>query len=98
MFNEISRLLEALCENWREKVLSINMDGDRSMVGSVRGLAARMENVAKPGYLSVWCRLHQVDLFMQRGFKALKWDSFYKELLDVISCCSGWQYFTSLYG
>jgi hypothetical protein len=55
------------------------------MVGSVRGVATRMENVAKPGFLRVWCGLHQVDIFMQRVFKALKSESFYKELTDVIS-------------
>jgi hypothetical protein len=57
MFNELCRLLDALCENWRDKVLSISTDGDRSMVGSVRGVATRMENVAKPGFLRVWCGL-----------------------------------------
>jgi hypothetical protein len=49
MFKELSRLLDALCEKWREKVLSISTDGDQSIVGSVRGVATRMENVAKPG-------------------------------------------------
>jgi hypothetical protein len=55
------------------------------MVGSVRGVATRMENVAKPGFLRVWCRLHQVDLVMQRVFKALKSESFYREFTEVIS-------------
>jgi hypothetical protein len=66
MFIELSRLLDALCENWRDKVLPISTDGDRSMVGSVRGVATRMENVSKPGFLRVWCGIHQVDLVMQR--------------------------------
>jgi hypothetical protein len=47
IFIGISRLLKALCENWRDKGLSVSPDGERSMFGSVRGVATRMENVAK---------------------------------------------------
>jgi hypothetical protein len=76
MFNDLSRLLAGLCENCRDKVLSISTDGGRSMVGSVRGVATRIENVAKPGFLRVWCGLHQIYLVMQRVFEALKSESF----------------------
>jgi hypothetical protein len=55
MFNEHSRLLEALCKNWRVKISSFSTDGDCSMAGSVRGDATRMEKVAKPGFVRVWC-------------------------------------------
>jgi hypothetical protein len=77
MFNELSRLLEALCENWREKVFSVSTDGDRSAVGSERGVAKRMENVEKHGLLCVRCALHQDYLVMLRVFKALTQGSFY---------------------
>jgi hypothetical protein len=55
------------------------------MTGSVRGVATRMEQVANPGFIQVWCGLHQVDLVMQRVFKSLKEEEFYKVLTDIIS-------------
>jgi hypothetical protein len=85
IFNEVSCLLDALCENWRDKVLSMSTDSDRGMVGSVRVVATRMENAAEEVFLRVWCGLHHVDLFMQEAFKSLKSESFYKELMDYIS-------------
>jgi hypothetical protein len=85
MFNELSRLLDALCENWRDKVLFISADGDRSMDGSMRGVATRMENISKPVSLRIWCGDHQVDLFVQGVFKYFDSGSFYKELMDVVS-------------
>jgi hypothetical protein len=53
--------------------------GWRTQDGSVRGVAARMEDVAKPGFLLVWCGIHQVDLVMKRVFTALKSSVFLQE-------------------
>jgi hypothetical protein len=55
------------------------------MTGSARGVATRMEQIAKPGFIRVWCGLHQVDLVTYRVFKSLEEKEFYKELTDVIS-------------
>jgi hypothetical protein len=57
----------------------MSTDGERRMVGSVRGVATRMEDVAKPGFLLVWCGIHQVDLVMKRVFTALKSSVFLHE-------------------
>jgi hypothetical protein len=77
VFNDLSRLREALCENWSEKGLSISKDAERNTAGSERGLATTMENVQKHELLCVRRELHQDDLVMLRVFKSLTQESFY---------------------
>jgi hypothetical protein len=85
MFNACCALLDPLCPSWKSKLLSISTDGDRSMVGAVRGVSTRLELVALPGFIRVWCGVHQLDLVMQKVFKSLCDGTFYSKLTDLIS-------------
>jgi hypothetical protein len=49
MFNAMADVLDTLCENWREKVIGVTTDGDRSMTGQVKGVASRIERETPDG-------------------------------------------------
>jgi hypothetical protein len=70
IFNEMADVLDKLCENWREKVIGVTTDGDRSMTCQVKGVASRIERETPDGMMCrVWCCLQQLDLIMQRSLK-----------------------------
>lgn len=84
MFIDLGRFLDALCLEWKRKLISMSTDGGRSMVSCVHGVATRTEAVAKPGFVRAWCGLRWVDLVMQRIFKSLKEDQICKGLKGII--------------
>jgi hypothetical protein len=85
MFNAMADVIDNLCENWREKVIGVTTDGDRSMTGQVKGVASRIEKETPDGPICrVWCGLHQLDLIMQRLLKNICDEEFYRDLTSVI--------------
>jgi hypothetical protein len=84
MFEALVRFMDALYLPWRETLVGISTDGDRSMTGRVQGLVTRVDAVTSTRLIRVWCGLHQLDLVMQQVFKRALDDEFYSNLTAVI--------------
>lgn len=55
----------ALYATWCTKITKVATNGERMMTGQRQGVVSRMQNVAKPGFVEVWCGAHQLDFRMQ---------------------------------
>jgi hypothetical protein len=77
MFSAMAHVLDQLCPSWRDKIVGVATDGDRSMTAGVKGVATRIENETTDGTICrVWCGLHQLDLVMQRNLKSICVETF----------------------
>ena len=80
-----AQILNVVDPYWKLKLLGFSTDGASNMTGSVRGLATRLEQVALPGFIRVWCAVHQLDLVMQKTLQAFCENIFLPLLLGLIS-------------
>ena len=58
MFEIASKALDTLCTEWRDIIIGISTDGERKMTGHISGVATRFQEVAKPGFIRIWCGAH----------------------------------------
>jgi hypothetical protein len=84
MFKTLAVFMDALCPSWKQRVISVSTDGDRSMTGHISGMSTRIEQVATPGFIRIWCGLHQLDLVMQRVFVNALDEEFLGQLTSLI--------------
>ena len=85
MFNVIETVLNALCANWKSKLIACSTDGAANMTGRISGLVTRIANVGLSGFVRIWCALHQIDLVMQKIFRKVDNSQFYPALTGMIS-------------
>ena len=85
MFDVIETVLNALCENWKSKIIACSTDGAENMTGRISGLFTRIANVALSGLFRIRCALHQIDLVMQNIFRKVVNSQFYPALTVMIS-------------
>ena len=69
MFEMFTRLFDALCPLWRDKLIGCSTDGPANMTGNISGFVTRIQNVVRPNFVRVWCLLHQIDIVMQNAYK-----------------------------
>jgi len=81
----ITRILDVLCSNWREKLIGLGSDGENKMTGQHAGVVTQIERQAQHRVYRTWCALHQLDLVMQYGYKDLMDGKFLKYTTDFIS-------------
>ncbi|KAH6601738.1 hypothetical protein BASA61_001822 [Batrachochytrium salamandrivorans] len=84
MFEVLVKFMDALYSPWREILISSSTDGARSMTGRIQGLATRIDQCTAGKLIRIWCGLHQLDLVMQRVFKASLDEKFYSTLTALI--------------
>lgn len=68
IFIHAAILLDVLHTEWKNTLLSITTDKEREMTGHAQGDATCFEQVAKPGYVCIWCGLHHLDLCLQKFY------------------------------
>ncbi|KAF4041411.1 hypothetical protein GN244_ATG06410 [Phytophthora infestans] len=85
MFNAIIPVLDVLCPDWKEVMLGVTTDGERKMTGSSKGMATRFQKVCSSGFMRVWCGLHQLDLVLQKAFKAARMGQFHSSMTSTIA-------------
>ena len=64
----IAKFLDALCNNWKSKLISVSTDGASNMHGRFQGAVTRLDDVCLPGFYRIWCGAHQLDLVIQSIF------------------------------
>ena len=84
MFDAFQRFFDVLCPSWKRKVLSCASNGEAKMTGWISGFVTRMENVALPGFIRIWCAAHQLDIVMHRFYAGLLDEKFYRDLTWLI--------------
>ena len=57
----ISKFLDALCEKWKKKLISVSTDGASNMHGRHQGAVTRLDQVCLDGFYRIWCGAHQLD-------------------------------------
>ena len=67
MFNGVKQVLDALCSDWRDRLIGITTDGAMNMVGKFRGLATNLQHSVtnKSDFYRVWCGAHQLYLVVK---------------------------------
>ena len=71
IFKVIETVLNALCANWKSKLIACSTGGDENMTGRISGLVTRIANVGISEFVRTGCALHQIDLVMQKIFRKL---------------------------
>lgn len=85
IYDMIETIFDVLCPDWKSKLIACSTDGAANMTGHISGLVTRLSNVALPGFVRIWCSLHQIDLVMQQIFRKVDDERFYPVLTRMIS-------------
>ena len=85
IFDTASKALDVICPSWRDTIIGVSTDGERKMTGHISGVATRFQNVAKPGFIRIWCGAHQLDIVLQSAYSKLGDNLFYCQLTALIS-------------
>ena len=64
-------MVGAIYLDWREIIIGSSSDGAKKMKGQHKGVITRIQRIAKPGFMRVWCGAHQLDLCMQSFYLAI---------------------------
>jgi hypothetical protein len=67
LFNFVVRLLDALCPDWRSRLVGSSTDSTPSMTGSTKGFSTRLASaVLEFGpFFRIWCLEHQLDIIVK---------------------------------
>ena len=88
----ISKFLDAMCDNWRKKMISASTDGASNMQGRHQGAVTRLDQVCNGGFYRVWCGAHQLDLVVQDIFIKMLDSSFVERTRAVTGYLRRQQY------
>ena len=71
IFSLCGKLLGTLVPEWRLQILGFSSDGERTMIGRIRGVATKFEEAAENEIVRVWCGLQQSYLVAQAEYRNL---------------------------
>ena len=71
--------------SWKDNVVGISTDSERKMTNRISCIAMMFQNVAKPGFICVWCGAHQINIFLQGRYYKFGDNAFYQQLTRLIS-------------
>jgi hypothetical protein len=74
----INTMLDSLCPNWKDKLISIASDGENTMTGRNGGVVTLIANQCTNPVLRVWCVPHQLDLVVKMATNGVNDGAFYK--------------------
>ena len=64
IFYTAAKDFDVLCPSWKDSIIGVLKDGERKMTGRISGVAVRLQNIAKPGFIHIWCGAHQLDIVL----------------------------------
>jgi hypothetical protein len=74
----IKTVMNVLCPNWNDKLISIASDRENTMTGRTGGVVTLLERQCTNPVLRVWCVPHQLDLVVKRATVGLDDGEVYK--------------------
>lgn len=81
----VVNVLDVLCPNWKTSLICATTDGARDMTGRIQGLVTRIGQVVSPGFLRVWCLLHQLDILMRKQYHSLYGGEYWSTMIKSVS-------------
>ena len=94
IFDTFAKAMDALYLDWRKKIIGASTDGEKKMTGRHQGVVTRIQRVAHPGFMRIWCGAHQLDLCMQSFYLAIP-EAFYSTLTLLVAYLRRQQKFIS---
>lgn len=85
LYDLVKSAFDILCPDWRRKLISAGSDGGSNMIGRYQGVVTRLEQEAEFEIYRTWCGLHQLDLIVEAGYKALMDGEFYQRLGQFVA-------------
>ena len=64
-------MVDAIYLDWREIIIGASLDGEKKMIWRHQGVIMRIQRIAKPGFMRVWCGAHQLDFCIQLFYLAI---------------------------
>ena len=71
-----AKALDVLCLLWKDSIIGVSTDGERKITGRISGVRTRFQNVANPGFISIWCGACQLDIVLLSAYIKLGEKSF----------------------
>jgi hypothetical protein len=73
LYSFFSKVFEALCSTWKERIIGSSTDGAPNMTGCNVGFTTRLAIAAgvDRGFYHVWCLAHQLDLTIKASLHAI---------------------------
>ena len=84
VYRHASAVLDVLCPQWRNMLISISTDGEPRMTGRIAVVAMLFKQAALPGFYRIWCGLHQLDLKLRSFYEDLMNEQFVSLLTALI--------------
>ena len=79
-----SKVFDVVCPLWKDKLIGCSADGAASMIDHLSGVVTRIQEVVRSNFVRVWCLLHQMDIVMQKTYRAAGC-GFHKRLTSLIA-------------
>ena len=92
LFNLFEKVFDALCPQWKEKIIGSSTDGAPNMTGCYSGFTTRLSNAAAAAgdmFYRVWCLAHQLDLVIKVAMKAIA-DKGGFPFISILTTIIGW--------
>lgn len=85
LFNHVVKVLDALCPDWRLRLIGSSTDGAGNMTGCSVGFTTRLAGEVEGMFYRVWCLAHQLDLVIKIAMN----DIFDRGLFPFMSTLTG---------
>ena len=91
LFAFCSKVFDALCPTWKDKIIGSSTDGAPNMTGCNVGFTTRLANAAgnNRAFYRVWCLAHQLDLIIKASLHAIA-DATGFQFMTTMTTAIGW--------
>lgn len=91
LYDFFSKVFDALCPTWREKIIGSSTDGAPNMTGCNVGFTTRLATAAgnDRAFYRVWCLAHQLDLIVKASLHSIA-DATAFPFMNTMTTIIGW--------
>jgi hypothetical protein len=72
IFNLISKFMDALYAKWRDKLIGMSSDGEKTMTVCHSGVVTRIFAYTANDVLRIWCAPHQIDIVVKAAAEGIQ--------------------------
>lgn len=85
IYKSLSRVLEVLCSNWRDKLIGLSIDGSELAHSALVGIVDRIRVDSTTNLIRTWSGAYQLDRIMKSVYRSALDESFYDTLSTFIA-------------
>lgn len=71
IFDTVANALDVFCPSWKDIIICVSTDAERKVTDHISGVLTRFQNVAKPGFIRIWCGVHHLEIVLQSVYRKL---------------------------